>query len=54
VFENKVLRGIFGPKRDKVTGDWRKVQNEYIYMILVGKPEGMKTLGRRDVGGWII
>jgi hypothetical protein len=25
VFENRVLRGIFGPKRDKVTGEWRKV-----------------------------
>ena len=25
VFENTVLRRIFGPKRDKVTGDWRKV-----------------------------
>jgi len=24
VFENRVLRKIFGPKRDEVTGDWRK------------------------------
>jgi hypothetical protein len=24
VFENKVLRRIFGPKRDEVTGEWRK------------------------------
>ena len=28
VFENRVLRGIFGPKRDKVTGEWRKLHNE--------------------------
>jgi hypothetical protein len=28
VFENRVLRRIFGPKRDKVTGDWRKLHNE--------------------------
>jgi hypothetical protein len=28
VFENRVLRRIFGPKRDKVTGEWRKLQNE--------------------------
>jgi hypothetical protein len=28
VFENKVLRRIFGPKRDEVTGDWRKLHNE--------------------------
>jgi hypothetical protein len=26
VFENRVLRGIFGPKRDEVTGEWRKPQ----------------------------
>ena len=28
VFENRVLRRIFGPKRDEVTGEWRKVHNE--------------------------
>jgi hypothetical protein len=28
VFENRVLRGIFGPKRDEVTGQWRKLHNE--------------------------
>jgi hypothetical protein len=28
VFENRVLRGIFGGKRDEVTGDWRKLHNE--------------------------
>jgi hypothetical protein len=28
VFENRVLRRIFGPKRDKVTGRWRKLHNE--------------------------
>jgi len=28
MFENKVLRRIFGPKRDEVTGEWRKLQNE--------------------------
>ena len=28
VFENRVLRGIFGPKRDEVTGEWRKLRNE--------------------------
>jgi uncharacterized membrane protein len=27
VFENRVLRGIFGPKRD-VTGEWRRIHNE--------------------------
>jgi len=28
VFENRVLRRIFGPKKDEVTGDWRKLHNE--------------------------
>jgi hypothetical protein len=28
VFENEVLRGIFGFKRDEVKGDWRKLHNE--------------------------
>ena len=28
VFENRVLRRIFGPRRDVVTGEWRKLHNE--------------------------
>jgi len=28
VYENRVVRRIFGPKRDEVTGEWRKVHNE--------------------------
>jgi hypothetical protein len=28
VFENRVLRRVFGPKRDDVTGEWRKLHNE--------------------------
>jgi len=28
VFENRVLRRIFGPKRDEITGEWRKLHNE--------------------------
>jgi hypothetical protein len=79
-FENRVLRRIFGPKRDAVTGEWRKLHNEElndlfcspniirviksrrirwpvhvarmgerrgIYMVLVGKAEGKRPLGRR-------
>ena len=30
VFENSVLRRIFGPKRDGVTGEWRKLHEELI------------------------
>jgi hypothetical protein len=29
VFENKMLRRIFGPKRDEMVGDWRKLHNLY-------------------------
>jgi hypothetical protein len=79
VFENRVSRRIFGPKRDEVTRGWRKLHNEELhslyssisiirmsksrrmrwaghaarmgkmrnaYMILVGKPEGKRPLGR--------
>ena len=28
VFENRMLRRVFGPKRDKVTGEWKKLHNE--------------------------
>ena len=28
MFENMVLRGIFGPRRDEVTGEWRRLHNE--------------------------
>ena len=28
VFENRVLRRVFGPKKDEITGEWRKLHNE--------------------------
>jgi hypothetical protein len=31
VLENRVLRIMFGPKRDKVTGEWRRLHNEELY-----------------------
>jgi hypothetical protein len=33
VFENRVLRRIFGPKRDEVTGGWRKLHNEDLHNL---------------------
>jgi hypothetical protein len=33
VFENRVLRRIFGPKRDEVTGEWRKLDNEGLHIL---------------------
>jgi hypothetical protein len=79
VFENRVLRKVFGPKREEVTGEWRKLHNEElndlyslpnivrvvksrrmrwaghvarmgedrgVHRVLVGKPEGKRSLGR--------
>ena len=79
MFENMVLRRIFGPRRDEVTGEWRRLHNEElndtysspnivrviklrrmrwaghvarmgeenrVYWVLVGKPEGRRPLGR--------
>jgi len=79
VSENKVLRRVYGPKRDEVTGEWRKLHNEElndlyslpsivrvvksrrmrwaghvarmgedrgVQRVLVGKPEGTRSLGR--------
>jgi hypothetical protein len=33
VFENRVLRRIFGSKRNEVTGDWRKLHNEELHNL---------------------
>ena len=79
MFENRVLRRVIGPKRDEVTGEWKKLHNEElndlycspnivrvvkwrrmrwaghvermgerrgVYRVLVGKPEGKRSLGR--------
>jgi hypothetical protein len=33
VFENRVLRRIFGPKRDEVTGEWRRLHKKELYAL---------------------
>jgi hypothetical protein len=33
VFENRVLRRIFGPKWDEVTGEWRRLDNKELYAL---------------------
>jgi hypothetical protein len=33
VFENRVLRRIFGPKREEVTGDWRKLHSQELHNL---------------------
>jgi hypothetical protein len=52
VFENRVLRRIFGPKRDEGTGDWRKLHNEELNdlhyspkVIRMIKSRGMRWTG---------
>jgi hypothetical protein len=37
VFENRVLRRIFGPKRDEVTQEWRKLHNEELNDLIFTK-----------------
>jgi hypothetical protein len=46
VFENRVLRRILGPKRDEVTGEWRKLHNEELH-ILYSSPNIMKQIKSR-------
>jgi hypothetical protein len=52
VFENRVLRRIFGPERDEVTGEWRKLHKKEFYVlyclpdvILVIKSKRMRWAG---------
>jgi hypothetical protein len=46
VFENRVLRRIFRPKRDEVTGEWRKLHNEKLH-ILYSSPNIMRQIKSR-------
>jgi hypothetical protein len=46
VFENGVLRGIFGPKRDEVTGEWRKLHSEELH-ILYPSPDIIRQIKSR-------
>jgi hypothetical protein len=66
VFENRVLRRIFGPKRVEITGGWRKLRNEELRdlysspsIIRMMKPRKMRWVGhvarigrRIHVGSW--
>jgi hypothetical protein len=52
VFENRVLRRVFGPKRDEVTGEWKKLHNEELNdlyslpnIVLVVKSRRMRWAG---------
>jgi hypothetical protein len=60
VFENRVLRGIFGPKKGEVTGEWRRLHNEELYdmhsspnVIRVIKSRRMRWAGHvARMGNW--
>jgi hypothetical protein len=52
VYENRVLRRIFRPKRDEVTGEWRKLHNKELHdlysspsIIIIIKSLGMRWAG---------
>jgi hypothetical protein len=52
VFENSVLRRIFGLKRDEVTGEWRKLHNEDLHN-LYSSPSIIRIMkARRMRWGW--
>jgi hypothetical protein len=46
VFENRVFRRVFGPKRDEVTGEWRKSHNEEL-SDLYSLPNGVRVVKSR-------
>jgi len=48
VFENRVLRRIFGSRRDEVTGDWRKLHNEKLN-YLYSSPNTVRVIKSRRV-----
>jgi hypothetical protein len=48
VFENRVLRKIFGPKRYEVTGEWRKLHNEELHN-LYSSPDIIRQIKSRQM-----
>jgi hypothetical protein len=48
VFENRVLRWIFGPKKDEVMGEWRKLHNEELCDSLPSVIRILKSKRMRD------
>jgi hypothetical protein len=50
VFENSVLRRIYGTKRDEVTGEWRKLHNEELHN-LYSSPDIIRQVKANEVGG---
>jgi hypothetical protein len=49
VFENKVLRRIFGSKRDVVTGEWKRLHNKELY-ALYSSPDIIRVIKSKRLG----
>jgi hypothetical protein len=50
VFENRVPRRIFSPKRDEVTGEWRRLHNEELYNLYSTKCYSGDKINRNEMG----
>jgi hypothetical protein len=50
VFENRVLRRIFGPKRDEMTGKWRKLHDEELRNLYLSPDRQIKSRRMRWAG----
>jgi hypothetical protein len=51
VFQNRVLRRIFGPKRKKVMGGWRKLHNEKLHNLYIS-PSIIRVISSRRMN-WV-
>jgi len=51
LFENRVLRRIFGPKQDEIIGDWRKLHNEERNDVLLTKYYSGDQIDKNEIGG---
>jgi hypothetical protein len=50
VFENKVLRRIFGPKRDEVAGEWGRLHNKKVYALFLTKYPSCDQVKTTEMG----
>jgi hypothetical protein len=51
VFKNRVLRKIFGPKRDEVTREWRRLSNEDLYAVCSSPKSFGDQIKNSEMGG---
>ena len=51
LFENRVLRRIFGPNKNEITGDWRKLHNEKLNDVLLTKYYLGDQIDKNELGG---